>query len=66
MTRIQRLEREIEKLTPNELAALRKWFLERDADEWDRQIEADALSGKLDKLAEKALEHHVAGKTTAI
>jgi len=66
MTRIQRLEQEIKELSPGELAAFRKWFQEYDSSEWDRQIEEDALTGKLDKLAEKALADHKAGRTSGI
>ena len=32
-------------------------------DAWDRQIEADAKTGKLDHLAEEAVEEFRAGKT---
>jgi hypothetical protein len=66
MTRIQKLEQEIKKLSSSELAAFRKWFQEYDATEWDRQIQDDALSGKFDKLAEKALADHKAGRTREI
>ncbi len=63
MTRIQTIEREIKELTRSELAAFRRWFQEFDAAQWDRQIEEDALAGKLDGLAEKALADHKAGRT---
>ncbi len=66
MTRVQRLEEEVKELTSNELETFRKWFLEFDAAEWDRQIEEDALAGKFDKLAEKALSDHRAGRTEEI
>ncbi len=66
MTRIQKLEQEIMKLAPSELAAFRKWFQAYDSDQWDSQIEEDALTGKLDRLAQKALKDHTAGKTTEI
>ncbi len=66
MTKIQRLEKEIEELTSSELAAFRKWFREYDAAVWDEQIEQDAIAGKLDKLAEKALADHKAGRTEQI
>jgi hypothetical protein len=66
MTKIQRIEQEIRDLTPVELAAFREWFQEYDAVQWDRRIEDDALAGKLDDLAEKALQHHRAGRTTEI
>jgi hypothetical protein len=36
---------------------------EVDADEWDRQIEADIKAGKLDELVERALRDHAAGRT---
>jgi hypothetical protein len=58
MTRVQRLEKEIEELSAAELEDFRTWFQEVDAADWDRQIEADAFAGKFDRLAEKALEHH--------
>ncbi len=63
MTRIQKLEMEIEELSRSELAAFRQWFQEYDATQWDGQIEEDALSGKLDRLAQKALADHEAGRT---
>ena len=55
MTKLQLLEEEIKKLSPEELVQLREWFLERDVRQWDLQIERDAASGKLDKLFEKSL-----------
>ena len=63
MTRIQKLEGEIKELTRSELAAFRQWFQEFDAAQWDRQIEEDALTGKFDRLAQKALADHKAGRT---
>ena len=66
MTKVQALEEEIEKLSPAELAELRDWLLERDADAWDREIERDAAAGKLDKLFEKSLADHGAGKSREI
>jgi hypothetical protein len=63
MTRVQRLAQEIEELTSEELAAFRRWFQEFDAAVWDEQIERDAGAGKLDRLAEKALADHKAGRT---
>ena len=66
MTKIQRLEREIEGLTREELTAFRKWFQEYDSAVWDEQIEQDVVAGKLDKLAEKALADHRAGRTKEI
>jgi hypothetical protein len=63
MTKLQALEEEIEKLSPGELAELQEWLAEREADAWDREIERDASSGKLDKLFEKSVADHRAGKS---
>ena len=63
MSKVGNIEREIQKLTPSELEAFRRWFREYDSDVWDRQIEEDARKGKLDKLADEALAAHRAGKT---
>lgn len=66
MTAIEKLEREIRKLTREELAAFRDWFRKYDSDEWDRQIANDVRSGKLDSLAEEAIAEHKAGRTREI
>lgn len=63
MSKVENIEREIQKLTPSELEAFRRWFREYDSHEWDRQIEEDVRAGKLDKLAEEALAAHRAGKS---
>jgi hypothetical protein len=55
MSKVENIEQEVKALTPAELAAFRKWFLEFDAQVWDRQIEEDVRRRKLDKLAEEAL-----------
>ena len=66
MTKLQMLEEEIKKLSPKELAELREWFLEREAEEWDREIQEDVAAGKLDKFAAEALEEFKRGKTKQI
>lgn len=66
MTRLEALEREVEKLTAEELAAFRGWFLEHDWEVWDRQLERDVAEGKLDKLAAEALAEFHRGETTEI
>ena len=63
MSKINELEREVEKLSADELAAFRRWFAEFDADFWDHQIEADAKAGRLDALAGRARSAHVAGQS---
>lgn len=63
MTKLEKIEREIEALAPDDLARFRRWFAEYDAAVWDAQIEADARAGRLDALGEKALADHRAGRT---
>jgi hypothetical protein len=60
---IESIEREIERLDDESFAALRAWFMEYESARWDRQIEADAASGKLDPLIERALAEHRTGKS---
>ncbi|MFA5874029.1 MAG: hypothetical protein WC832_08685 [Anaerolineales bacterium] len=52
---IQELKQAVIQLPPKDLARFREWFDEFDAQVWDRQFETDAKSGKLDKIAEQAL-----------
>jgi predicted nucleic acid-binding protein len=54
MTTVETIERAIEQLSPDELAKLRRWFLEFDAAAWDAQIEADALPTDIQDLAQQA------------
>ena len=59
---ITEIEQAITQLSPKELSRLRAWFEEFDAQEWDKQIEREAKAGKLDKIAERALNDYRAGK----
>ena len=66
MTKVQAIEEEIKNLSPSELAELRDWLLEHDWAEWDRQIERDSASGKLETLFAKARLDHASGKSTKL
>jgi hypothetical protein len=66
MGKIEKIEQEVQALSPEELAQFRAWFLEYDWAVWDRRIERDAQAGRLDDLATKALRDHAAGKTTPL
>ena len=66
MSKIEALEKKIEKLSPTELSAFRKWFAEFDAEFWDRQIENDVAEGKLDRFADDALAAHGRGESREI
>jgi hypothetical protein len=66
MTKVQQIESQIKNLSPEELAEFRKWFAEFDNELWDRQLEDDAQSGKLDHLANRALRDHRSGRSTKL
>jgi len=63
---VEMLEQSVKKLSPGDLAAFRAWFVEFDAAEWDRRIETDSKSGKLDRVMQSAIEEYRAGKPKAI
>jgi len=66
MSKIEKIEQEVQALSPEELSQFRTWFLEYDWAAWDRQIERDSQTGRLDDLAARALRDHAAGKTTPL
>ena len=66
MSDVESIEDRIKEFSAEELTAFREWFLKFDAEAWDRQFEADAKAGKLDRLAERALRDHAAGRFTKL
>jgi hypothetical protein len=58
---VEELTKAVAELPPEKLAKFRTWFEAFDADHWDRQIESDIKSGKLDKMADEALAEHAKG-----
>ncbi len=66
VTNVEAIEREVEKLTREELSAFRDWFLEHDWREWDRELRQDVADGKLDRFASEVLAEHGRGETKEI
>lgn len=64
MSNLQEIEAAISKLSADELAAFRAWFAEFDAEIWDRKFEEDVAAGRLDGLANRALQHLQEGRCT--
>jgi len=62
MTIIEKIQAEIKSLSPEEYAHLRLWFFQRDWEQWDREIEEDVESGKLDFLIEEAFAEKAQGQ----
>ncbi len=63
---VQELETAITRLSKDELTALSQWFQEYLADEWDREIEADARAGRLDQAGKRAKADYDAGRCTPL
>jgi hypothetical protein len=63
MSKVEAIEQQIEKLSPDELAAFRRWYIEFDADAWDHQFETDVRGGKLEALADNAIHAHTSGQS---
>ena len=66
MNKVEKIELQVQGLSPEEFAQFRAWFVEFDWATWDRKLERDVESGRLDDLAKKALRDHATGKTTPL
>lgn len=64
--KVKNIEKAILLLPQDQLIQFRAWYEKFDSDKWDKQIEKDAISGKLDDLADKAIADHIAGKSKEI
>ncbi len=64
MDNLREIEQAIRQLSVEELADFRAWFAEFDAERWDRQFEEDVAAGRLDSLAQRALQHLREGRCT--
>jgi hypothetical protein len=56
MSTIQEIERAVSQLPDKELAKFRAWFAEFDAGVWDQEFTEDVAAGRIDALADEALE----------
>jgi hypothetical protein len=64
MSRVEEIQDAVRRLSSEELAAFRAWFAQLDAAAWDRQIEEDIAAGRLDALADEALNDLREGRCT--
>lgn len=62
MPTVKEIKAVIESLSAEEYVRLRQWFSERDWGKWNKQIDADSGSGKLDFLIKEALDEKAKGK----
>lgn len=66
MTDLIAIERAVQQLPAEQLAAFRNWFSSFDEVAWDAQVERDAAGGKLDALAAEALADFRSGGGAAL
>ena len=62
MSTVEEIEAAIEKLPPTQIARIATWMADRYAVLWDKQIEEDSASGKLDFLFDEAKREIAAGQ----
>jgi hypothetical protein len=62
MSTVEEVEAALRRMSPEERATFRAWYVEFDAAEWDRQMQADA--GRLDWLVSEARQDQQAGRYT--
>ena len=62
MSAVKNIESAITQLAPKDVHAVADWLQEYREELWDRQIEADAKAGRLDKLMEEAKQDYQAGR----
>ncbi len=65
MRNVKEIERAVNGLSEAEYVEFRHWFLERDWEEWDRQIRVDSDAGKLDFLIREAEEERASRTATS-
>lgn len=63
MSTVAEIEEALRKLPVEKARAVASWLQDYLDAQWDRQIEQDAVAGKLDKLAEQAQAHYQTGRT---
>ena len=61
MSNVETIKSAIEALPESDYIKLRQWFNEKDWEKWDKQIEEDSKSGKLDFLIADALKEKEKG-----
>jgi hypothetical protein len=66
MSTVEEIEDAIRNLSEEQISKLRAWFAEFDARLWDQQLERDVAAGRLDKLADEALNDLRDGRCTGL
>jgi len=62
MSTVAEIENALQALPVDDARKIAGWLQDYLDEKWDRQIDADIAAGKLDKLADQALEDSRAGR----
>ena len=62
MTTVVELQEAILGLSEAEYTELRRWLLDQDWEQWEREFDEDVKAGKLDALASAALDAKAKGE----
>lgn len=62
MIALQELENEVKNLPKQDFNQFRNWFLDYENSKWDKEIEEDIYSGKLDDIMNNAKKDFKNGK----
>ena len=66
MTTVKEIEQAVAKLPAGDLEAFRAWFENFEASMWDKQIEQDVSTGKLDRHTDEAIKDLEEGRCTEL
>lgn len=66
MSTLEEIEAAILKLPSDEFQQLMQWFFDLDYQRWDKQLEKDIANGKLENLAQEAIDDFEAGNARPI
>ena len=62
MTSIAEIKQAILELPEAEYTELRRWLMEQDWEQWEREFDEDVMAGRLDALASEALDAAARGE----
>ena len=63
---IDQIKEAVLQLSASDSVTFRDWFNELDANIWDEQFESDVAEGRIDALANEALEEVRLGRSTEL
>ncbi|HSR09537.1 MAG TPA: hypothetical protein VLM42_20570 [Bryobacteraceae bacterium] len=65
MSRVEQIERAIQELSPEEFAQLAQYIRSLEQERWERQLDNEAASGKLDFLQNEVRKERESGTLKA-